>query len=189
VEKNGLRLIVAMVPDGNFHGPALFGRLMEKPVSFLSADLLQRTSVPFLKRTDIHRFANAGDPHVGAETADKRLLPIRFGFPETVIKVNRRQTQLEFVCQERKDVEKSHGIGTTGNGHDEMISSLQHGVDINRFPDLIQHSGTNASTKHGWRLIRVGGIAYRTGKISGPMTPRGQPFFSSAPATWRTVWR
>ncbi len=81
VVQDGLRLIVTVMTDGNFHGPALLGRLMEKPVALLPADLLQRPPLPFLQRTNIHLFADTGDPHPGAETTNERLIPIRFLFP------------------------------------------------------------------------------------------------------------
>jgi hypothetical protein len=141
MQQHGLRLVIAVMTDGNFHGSALFGRFSEEPVAFLSADLLKRSSLAIMQPMNIYLLTDASDAHARAETANKCFIPVRFLFARAMIEVRDRQMQPEFVRQTHENSKKSHRVWTAGNRHDEMISSLQHGVGINRSPDLIQHIG------------------------------------------------
>ena len=97
MDQDGFRLVVPMMSGSDLAGPHRSAASSRK--RYRSSRPISSNERPFPppQRTDIDRFTDTGDSHFGAETTDKRLFTLRFGPPQAVIQMRRRQPQPIFV--------------------------------------------------------------------------------------------
>ncbi len=132
VHEQGLGVVVSGVGRGNKAGKGV-----EKSVSGLPGGAFQ----PPVHGNHISGADGQGNFVFFTEFPDKILVPVGFGTPQMVVKMGRRQGNIQFLPQKKQPIGHGHGIRPAGQGAGHAAGGYQI-LCLQKLPQLIQHAST-----------------------------------------------